>query len=119
MPRKKRKFNFTRLTRKRARRLGLKRYFTGEPCGHGHLSERYTDSYQCVECIRLRNKHINTKKRNTARKLERSLRDFPDSLAYVRYHLRGAFIWYEAPEKRGMLEMAEDVIAREQKIEEN
>jgi hypothetical protein len=26
------------------------RYFTGKPCKHGHISERYTASGACVEC---------------------------------------------------------------------
>ncbi|RWC99796.1 MAG: HNH endonuclease [Mesorhizobium sp.] len=28
----------------------LKRYFTGKPCKHGHICERYTRSKICVEC---------------------------------------------------------------------
>lgn len=27
------------------------RYFTGEPCKHGHVSERYVHSRKCVECL--------------------------------------------------------------------
>lgn len=33
-----------------ARRLGLKRYFTGKPCKKGHVAERYADKGMCVEC---------------------------------------------------------------------
>lgn len=33
-----------------ARSLGLKRYFTGSPCPHGHISERYVSSRLCVVC---------------------------------------------------------------------
>ncbi|PSV43602.1 hypothetical protein C9J47_22300 [Photobacterium indicum] len=29
---------------------GLKRYYTGVPCKHGHLSERYRISRICLEC---------------------------------------------------------------------
>jgi hypothetical protein len=32
-----------------AKSLGLKRYFTGKPCKHGHVCERYICS-SCVEC---------------------------------------------------------------------
>lgn len=28
-----------------------KRYFTGRPCRRGHISERYTSSGQCVDCM--------------------------------------------------------------------
>ncbi len=40
------------ITRKDARRLFLRRYFTGKPCGRGHLSERSTDTSVCDECNR-------------------------------------------------------------------
>jgi len=32
----------------------LPRYFTGEPCPHGHIAERYTGAGNCCECKRLR-----------------------------------------------------------------
>lgn len=38
------------ITREEARARGLKRYFTGKPCKHGHLSEQYVLSYVCVKC---------------------------------------------------------------------
>ena len=38
------------ITRKEALELGLSKYYTGKPCKHGHLSERYTKSGACVEC---------------------------------------------------------------------
>lgn len=37
-----------------AREAGLKRYFTGQRCKHGHLSERRTSDSICVECQRAR-----------------------------------------------------------------
>ena len=33
-----------------ARTLGLKRYFTGKPCKHGHVAERFVLSSKCTEC---------------------------------------------------------------------
>jgi group I intron endonuclease len=36
-------------TRTEAKRLGAKKYFTGEPCTHGHVAPRYTKG-QCVVC---------------------------------------------------------------------
>lgn len=41
------------ITRKEALALGLKRYFTGEPCPKGHVDERLLSSYQCCECARM------------------------------------------------------------------
>ncbi len=40
------------ISRKEAKEQGLKRYFTGKPCKHGHISERYIGG-SCVECMRL------------------------------------------------------------------
>lgn len=36
--------------RKQAEKEGKKRYFTGFPCKHGHLAERYTNNGACVVC---------------------------------------------------------------------
>lgn len=41
------------ITRARAKALGLKRYFTGKPCKHGHRSERHVVDWTCVECRRI------------------------------------------------------------------
>lgn len=43
------------ITRKDARRTGLKLYRTGKPCVHGHVSERYVSCGMCFECNRLSN----------------------------------------------------------------
>jgi len=40
------------ILRSEAKAHGLKRYFSGKPCKHGHVAERFTLSYQCVECNR-------------------------------------------------------------------
>jgi hypothetical protein len=44
------------IKRKEALVLGLKRYYTGKPCKHGHIVERYIDG-GCVEC-----KKVNSEK---------------------------------------------------------
>jgi hypothetical protein len=36
--------------RSEAKQLGLTRYFTGKPCLHGHLSERFTSCTKCTKC---------------------------------------------------------------------
>lgn len=38
------------ISRKEANSLGLTHYFTGKPCLHGHISERWVSTGQCVEC---------------------------------------------------------------------
>lgn len=41
------------IQRENARQRGLQRYFTGKPCNHGHLCERYVSNTHCVECKRI------------------------------------------------------------------
>jgi hypothetical protein len=41
-----------RISRETARAKGLLRYFTGAPCSHGHVAERYAHRGHCVECVR-------------------------------------------------------------------
>jgi transcriptional regulator with XRE-family HTH domain len=41
------------ISRADAKAKGLQRYFTGEPCIHGHVSERQTINKNCVDCSRL------------------------------------------------------------------
>jgi 5-methylcytosine-specific restriction endonuclease McrA len=38
------------VTRAEARAAGLKRFFTGEPCKHGHTAQRQTANNQCWGC---------------------------------------------------------------------
>jgi hypothetical protein len=42
------------IVRKEAKAKGLKRYFTGKACVHGHIVERFTCNKECVECDRIR-----------------------------------------------------------------
>lgn len=37
---------------KMARSMGLKRYFSGEPCKRGHVAERQASNNECIECRR-------------------------------------------------------------------
>jgi hypothetical protein len=38
------------ITRADARAQGLKRFFTGKPCMHGHVQPRYVVSGSCMHC---------------------------------------------------------------------
>ena len=40
------------VTRAEAMSIGLKRYFTGTSCSHGHVAERLCSNYKCVICGR-------------------------------------------------------------------
>jgi hypothetical protein len=39
-----------------AKDSGLTHYFTGKPCKHGHIDQRQVCNWDCVECVRKRNK---------------------------------------------------------------
>ena len=39
------------ISKKEAKEKGLKRYYTGEPCVYGHISERYTNGGGCIVCL--------------------------------------------------------------------
>lgn len=39
-----------------ARELGLSRYFTGKPCKHGHVAERYSATRICLKCSEMHRK---------------------------------------------------------------
>jgi hypothetical protein len=41
-----------KITRKEAKEQGLRYYFTGEPCKHGHLSEKFVSNGTCLVCTR-------------------------------------------------------------------
>lgn len=40
------------ISRRDASRVGSKKFFTGKPCLHGHVSERYVTTGACIECLR-------------------------------------------------------------------
>ena len=42
------------IDRATARDIGLVKYFTGKPCKHGHIAERWTGCYGCCQCGFLR-----------------------------------------------------------------
>lgn len=41
------------ITRSQAKQLGLKRYFTGQACPSGHVSDRAVNSGTCCECKKI------------------------------------------------------------------
>lgn len=43
------------ITRKQAKELGLKRYYTGKECRKGHIAERFTLTGCCLECKKIHN----------------------------------------------------------------
>jgi 5-methylcytosine-specific restriction endonuclease McrA len=43
------------IERSEAQAAGIARYFTGVPCKHGHVAERFVGNRDCVECGLVRN----------------------------------------------------------------
>ncbi|MCK5021019.1 MAG: hypothetical protein KAS32_28670 [Candidatus Peribacteraceae bacterium] len=39
---------------KQAKSEGMKKYFTGKPCKHNHISERRVGNRSCIECETIR-----------------------------------------------------------------
>ena len=57
--------------RDEARALGLKRFFTGEPCKRGHVAERGVSSQNCMECMRGHKRERRAANLEEARETER------------------------------------------------
>ena len=75
------------LSRKDALSQGLKHYFTGKPCKHGHLSKRFASTGNCVACSQIYGKALSTEqkernkvsqRRSVARRLAQNPRHFAD-----------------------------------------
>jgi len=71
------------ITRKEAKEQGLKHYFTGKPCKHGHVVERYVSSKKCKKCSSEYNR--TSEKAKTRNKKWRQ--DNPEKMK-ERYHRR-------------------------------
>lgn len=61
-----------------ARSLGLKRFFTGEPCIHNHICERWSASRSCVECAKERHRTAEYRERFNPQEKESWLRGKDD-----------------------------------------
>lgn len=59
------------MERVEAHKLGLKRYFTGRACVQGHVAERITSSFCCMDCKRKLRRPPKEKMSNIERKRER------------------------------------------------
>ena len=46
------------ISREKAKAAGLRRYFTGKPCRHGHVDERYVSNEGCVICAKIEPRRI-------------------------------------------------------------
>jgi hypothetical protein len=65
----------TLIARKDAIAMGLKRYFTGKPCKHGHVSDRLVSNKYCCQCNDVRRAENSEKNREYHRNRHSKLRD--------------------------------------------
>lgn len=63
------------LTKKQAREQGLKHYFTGKPCKHGHIDKRSAHNGNCLTCSSLSVKAWQVNNREKARLTAQEWRD--------------------------------------------
>jgi hypothetical protein len=55
------------ISKQQAKLAGLLRYFTGQPCSRGHITERHTSSGTCVLCGNARQRQWNEDNRYSAK----------------------------------------------------
>ncbi|AUR97483.1 coil containing protein [Vibrio phage 1.239.O._10N.261.52.F6] len=63
------------ITRKEAIERGLKRYFTGKPCKHGHISERRVSDSKCCVCIAEKNRKYREQNKESVTERMRKYRE--------------------------------------------
>lgn len=84
------------ITRKQAKELKLKKYFTGKPCKHGHISDRYTKSARCKMCVDLESEKW--RKTNFCKVVEQRKRYYQDNKTIM--DTRSTLFRKQHPEKR-------------------
>src|SRR6478752_5486237 len=83
------------ISREEARQKGLKRFFTGKPCKHGHVCERRVDSSECAECGRTRGRAYH--RRPDVKERVQAHRQQPDVKERIQERVRA---WAQRPEVR-------------------
>jgi hypothetical protein len=74
----------TIISREQAKAAGLARFFTGKPCIHGHVAERYTSGRVCAECHKKVSIEYNARNSDKARaNTDRWQKANPDRLRAV------------------------------------
>lgn len=73
------------ISHKAAKDAGVTRFFTGEPCIHGHVAQRMVSNKACVTCLAIRNKRI--RQEEVKNKTERGLKIADTRLRAYRRHI--------------------------------
>jgi hypothetical protein len=56
------------MSRKKAKALGLSRYYTGKPCKHGHTAQRYVHKSTCLKCEKNKRRQPDYRAKENARR---------------------------------------------------
>lgn len=67
------------ITRKEAKELNLKRYYTGKICKHGHDSERLTNNGTCYTCSKIRDAKYRANPKNKSKRSVRMKRHYEEN----------------------------------------
>lgn len=91
------------ISRKEAKALSLKNYFTGEPCKHGHIAQREVCSGQCKRCKVLRTRNWRLKSEDERFIYKTTAKKLP-SVEYIKSVLSydpdsGKVYWKMRPKK--------------------
>lgn len=77
------------VTRAEAKARGLIRYFTGKPCKHGHVAERYVSTGFCMRCSHQDHKESDAARTSAQQRAERRRLRKVAKLAGETYYLTG------------------------------
>ena len=90
------------ISRKEALDKGLKRYFTGGSCKHGHVTERRASSGSCCECTRLATKAWRVEGKSKGKASTYYHKPTPDNSTleswFIYNKVTGDLIWKERSE---------------------
>lgn len=99
------------ISQKKAKKEGFDRYFTGKPCKHGHVSERYL-SGPCVECMKIRDESDEVKehKKNYLKQYyKNNIEQFKE---YSKQYYKNNSEWIKEKGKNYYKENSEHVLER-------
>ena len=72
------------ISRKEAKKKGLKRYFTGEPCIRNHISERGVAGKNCLECSKIHEKKYNLSSKGKEKRRLKQKRFYKNNIEKIR-----------------------------------
>jgi HrpA-like RNA helicase len=71
------------ISRAQAKEQGIKRYYTGKPCKHGHVAERQVSNHTCIACLEEEGVRLASNARAKKWREENKERDAENHAAYA------------------------------------